>query len=131
MNLSTFPLFQHHSSHNHHPEDMKSERYILKFIFDKKREIRFKEKRNVCYRANIINAWISQLFRSSNLIFSCPKQLNRWPCHSLTQPPFKKHNNRAILETCDLWDIWSGWWGDMTWPKSLNFLDFFVELWGL
>ena len=26
---------------------------------------------------------------------------------------------RATLETCDLWDIWSKWWGDMTWPKDL------------
>ena len=24
---------------------------------------------------------------------------------------------RAILETCDLWDICSEWWEDMTWPK--------------
>ena len=22
------------------------------------------------------------------------------------------------LETCDLWDIWSEWWGDMTWPTK-------------
>ena len=27
---------------------------------------------------------------------------------------------RAILDTCDLWDIWSEWWGDMTWPKKDN-----------
>ena len=26
---------------------------------------------------------------------------------------------RAILETCHLSDIWSEWWGDMTWPKNL------------
>ena len=26
--------------------------------------------------------------------------------------------SRAILETCDIWDIWSGWWGDMTWPTK-------------
>ena len=25
---------------------------------------------------------------------------------------------KAILETCDLWDIWSEWWGDLTWPKT-------------
>jgi len=25
---------------------------------------------------------------------------------------------RAILETCDLWDIWSEWWEDLTWPKK-------------
>ena len=25
--------------------------------------------------------------------------------------------NRVTLETCDLWDIWSEWWGDTTWPK--------------
>ena len=26
---------------------------------------------------------------------------------------------RVTLETCNLWDIWSEWWGDMTWPKNL------------
>ena len=27
---------------------------------------------------------------------------------------------RVIPETCDLWDIWSEWWGDNTWPKKDN-----------
>ena len=31
---------------------------------------------------------------------------------------FREHLQRAILETCDLWDIWSDWWGDMNWPKK-------------
>ena len=31
---------------------------------------------------------------------------------------FGEHLQRAIPETCDLWDIWSDWWGDMTWPKK-------------
>ena len=26
------------------------------------------------------------------------------------------------LETCDLWDIWSEWWGGMTWPKRPSYL---------
>ena len=25
---------------------------------------------------------------------------------------FMKHPQRATPETCDLWDIWSEWWGD-------------------
>ena len=25
---------------------------------------------------------------------------------------------RVILETCNLWDIWWEWWGDMTWTKK-------------
>ena len=29
---------------------------------------------------------------------------------------FREHRQSVILETCDLWDIWSGLWGDMTWP---------------
>ena len=33
---------------------------------------------------------------------------------------FREHTQRAILETCDLWDIWSERWGDMTWPKKYN-----------
>ena len=31
---------------------------------------------------------------------------------------FREHLQWAILETCDLWDIWSEWWGDMTRPKK-------------
>ena len=27
----------------------------------------------------------------------------------------------AILETCDLWDIWSEWWRDITWPKNSTY----------
>ena len=39
-------------------------------------------------------------------------QLNRWPCHSLTHwlshsVTFTFAIQRAILETCDHWDIWS------------------------
>ena len=33
---------------------------------------------------------------------------------------YRKLLQRAILETCDLWDIWSEWWGDMNWPKRNN-----------
>ena len=32
----------------------------------------------------------------------------------------REHLQRAIPGTCDLWDIWSEWWGDMTWPKKDN-----------
>ena len=31
---------------------------------------------------------------------------------------FKKHIQRATLETCDLQDIWSEWREDMTWPTK-------------
>ena len=34
--------------------------------------------------------------------------------HSLTD--FYFWHYRVTLETCDLWDIWSEWWGNMTWP---------------
>ena len=33
-----------------------------------------------------------------------------------TTNTFREHLQRAIPETCDLWDIWSEWWGDITWP---------------
>ena len=33
---------------------------------------------------------------------------------------FREHLQRAILETFDLWDIRSEWWGDMAWPKKDN-----------
>ena len=31
---------------------------------------------------------------------------------------------RAIPETCDLWDIWSEWWRDMTWQFPKKKMDF-------
>ena len=36
---------------------------------------------------------------------------------------FTFDTHQATLETCYLWNIWSEWWGDMTWPK--NFLSTF------
>ena len=48
------------------------------------------------------------------------------PIHLPTYPPtylpasFTEHPQGAIPETCDLCDIWSEWWGDMTWPKKDN-----------
>ena len=30
---------------------------------------------------------------------------------------FREHLQRAIPETCDLYNIWSEWWGDMTRPQ--------------
>ena len=61
-----------------------------------------------------------------NPFFSCPEQLNRWPCHSvtdwlthsLTQGTLLIDIQRATQETCDLWDLWLEWWGDMNWPKK-------------
>ena len=37
-----------------------------------------------------------------------------------TQSTFTFDIQRATQETCNLWDIWSEWWGDMTWPKKYN-----------
>ena len=31
---------------------------------------------------------------------------------------FREHIQIAIIETCDLWYIWSAWLWDMTWPKK-------------
>ena len=47
----------------------------------------------------------------------------------------REHPKGAFLETCGLLDIWSDWWGDMTWPKKLlcrnfeNFFDNFDNCW--
>ena len=64
------------------------------------------------------------LFSFHLTIFSCPEQLNRWPCHWLTrsvsQSTLTFDIQRAVLETCDHWDIWSEWWGE-TDQKSEHF----------
>ena len=53
--------------------------------------------------------WIYHLF------LAVPRQLFRFPCHWLTDSlTFEKHYQRALWETCDPWDMWSEWWGDMT-----------------
>ena len=57
-------------------------------------------------------------YHCHRILFSCPEQLNRWPCHWLTDWL------KAIPETCDLWNIWSEWWGDMTWIFFYNFYNF-------
>ena len=31
---------------------------------------------------------------------------------------FREHIQRVIIETCDLWDLWSEWLWDITWPKK-------------
>ena len=36
----------------------------------------------------------------------------------LTHSTFTFDIQRTTLETCDLWDIWSEWWGDMNWLKK-------------
>ena len=35
--------------------------------------------------------------------------------------------DHSLWETCDLWDIWSEWWGNMTWPTFWQFLQFFTS----
>ena len=42
-----------------------------------------------------------------------PTYLPTYLCTSI-----KEHLKGAILETCDLCDIWSEWWEDMTWAKN-------------
>ena len=59
-------------------------------------------------------------------LLSCPEQLNRWPCHCLTHWLTDSVTHGILLIdiqkvtqlTCDLWEIWSDWWGDITWPKQ-------------
>ena len=57
---------------------------------------------------------------------SCPEQLNRWPCCSLSHWPFDFDMQRATQETCDLWDIWSEWWGKMTWDNFWQLWQFLI-----
>ena len=54
------------------------------------------------------------------LLFSCPEQLNRWPCHSLTDSlrALLIVTQKTIQLTSDFPDIWSEWWGDMSWPTK-------------
>ena len=50
-----------------------------------------------------------------------PWNLDYW--HGFSMNEFAKAwkmRKLAPLETCDFWDIWSKWWGDMTWPTKDN-----------
>ena len=70
-----------------------------------------------------------QIFiKVSELIFLAVQtrvwQLNRWPCHLVSQSLSQSDSRtyRVTLKTCDLWDIWSERWEDMTWSTILTFL---------
>ena len=80
------------------------------------RKISFREFRHKI-KVNKLGVIQISCRKFSQVRFSCPQQLNRWPCHSLSN--FYFWHYRVTLETCDLWDIWSEWWGDMTWPKKI------------
>ena len=51
-------------------------------------------------RCQLIENLSSKLFRPDSL-----------------QDLVEKHYHRTLWETCDLWDIRSEWWGDITWPN--------------
>ena len=54
---------------------------------------------------------------SSNWLDEAPSKVSL--TDSLTDwETFWKHNNRVTQETCEVWDIWSEWWGDKTWPTK-------------
>ena len=54
---------------------------------------------------SILDTWDS--FYGS--FFSCPEQLNRWPCHSLTQWPFDfGTQNNPLLRIYDQPLVWTG-----------------------
>ena len=68
--------------------------------------------------------WVAVIPGSASTVFSCPAYssigdlVTHALTHSLSKRPFEEHNNIVTQETCDPWDIWSGWWGDMTSPKK-------------
>ena len=49
--------------------------------------------------------------------------VNRWPCPLLGWSGTTKQHHIVNLETCDLWDIWSEWWGNMTFFSICSQLD--------
>ena len=65
-------------------------------------------------------------------------ELPQWPtlfciarvarCNFLESGTSTFDKQRAILETCDFWDSWSEWWGNMTWPTIWQFLTIFKML---
>ena len=55
-------------------------------------------------------------------VFSCLSRTAQNVTLSLTHSvTFTFDIQRATLETCDLWDIWSEWWGNMTSPTFWQF----------
>ena len=46
-----------------------------------------------------------------------------WLTHSLTNSTFTFKIQRATQEACDLWYIWSEWWGDHLTKKKDNHKD--------
>ena len=61
----------------------------------------------------------------NSFLFFC-QYFNRWPCHLVTHSTHSLTHSRddtllkhrVTPETCNLWDIQSEWWIDMTWEKK-------------
>ena len=63
--------------------------------------------------------------KRAQFVFSCPDRV--WDSsiptpvtHSLPTRTFYFLTYRVTLEPCDLWDIWSEWLWDMSWPKEIS-----------
>ena len=68
----------------------------------------------------VSEVWIySSNIKWRTFILSCPEEPSQVTVRLHT---FTFDIQRATLETCDLWDIWSEWWVDMTWqfPEKMD-----------
>ena len=62
-----------------------------------------------------------QIADNSVISEAMPKTMTKTMTNTMTKTmtkTFRTHLHRAILETFYLWDIWSEWCGNMTWPKK-------------
>ena len=79
-------------------------------------------------QSSVLSPWSSEQIRKHCiLIVGIPKtmflavqnsSIGDLVTHWLTHRTLLIVIQRATLDTCDLWDIWSEWLGDMTWPKK-------------
>ena len=68
----------------------------------------------------MIYVFLSRIFAVATYALFPPIFFGSWidSANLFTFTMYGDHLQRLILETCDLWDIWSKWWGEMTWPTK-------------
>ena len=105
-----------------YPGDLWPLRYLIRVTKrqkDKKTK-RQKDKKTKRHLRHWLQFWQLRTWVHDNFCYQTIKSDTRQNSQFLMfekTMTFRKHPQRFTLETCDLCNIWSGWWGDMTLPK--------------
>ena len=66
-----------------------------------------------------LKSW-ERTWRTGLVIFSCPRQLNRWPCHSLNHSVSDTPFDFRVLQSCGRQWQWQWQWQWLQWLRLLQ-----------